>query len=66
MAYLKNLRQDKAFRVTIWTIVSAIVSALIAWIATLDIGATALLTLIIRELMKYINVKYFGDIGVDK
>lgn len=65
---LKTLRQNKEIRTGIWKLFNAIVTIVLAWLSAQTTGDFVVVALIgkpvIEAISKYINLKYFGDIGV--
>lgn len=68
--FFKNLRQKKWFRLFVWNVISASIVAISAAIADLDPAkfatVVALWQPVLNRLLKYLNVTYFGDLGVEK
>lgn len=63
-----KIRQDKNFRLFIWSVITALATFGITELTNLPVEYQATIvpfaTLVIREFLKYVNIKYFGDIGV--
>lgn len=82
MENLKNLLntiwdaiwQNKIIRVQIWNVISAGITLVVAYLTNLQdkvsneilVQILVLWTVIIQQGLKYLNTKYFDDVGVKK
>lgn len=59
---MKQLRQNKDVRVFARTVLNAVITLAISYIT--DSPYAVLLVPVLNQITKYINTKYFNDIGV--
>lgn len=65
----KNFWQDKTTRVYLWQVLATLIGVAGVFLADIPEQYQLLLTVVIVPLinatLKYINVRYFGDLGVE-
>jgi hypothetical protein len=62
---MKKLRQNKNFRKLVWSIVVLVLSYATKELANIWREFAPLLVLVIREIVKYINVNLLWDLWVE-
>ena len=61
-----KLWQNKNFRTLVWQVFNAIVAFGTSYITGLDNTYVPFMMLVLNQVSKWINTKYFGDLWVSK
>ena len=63
---MKKLRQEKSFRTMVWNILVIVLTYLITVLGNVPREIAPVLVMILRAVIKYINVNLLWDLGVEE